>query len=193
MNVRFFCLFFMFTTLFMGASAWASLPAQASLSGFEDWSTGEMNGLALNADGHLTLAPQIRRLAQDFPGPIIDAVRAKDGTIFFTTPAPARVWSFDGKNEPKKLLELDRTLITRLYLHKADELIALSGPEGGVHFIPITKPWQARFVPIENAQLLMDVVQTSFGLFVVGGGEVGGLPEVRTSKKSGKKHSLKMP
>ena len=82
MNVRFFCLFFMFTTLFMGASAWASLPAQASLSGFEDWSTGEMNGLALNADGHLTLAPQIWRLAQDFPAPSSTRSAQKTGPYF---------------------------------------------------------------------------------------------------------------
>ena len=81
MNVRFFCLFFMFTTLFMGASAWASLPAQASLSGFEDWSTGEMNGLALNADGHLTLTSN-SALGPGFSAPSSTRSAQKTGPYF---------------------------------------------------------------------------------------------------------------
>ena len=47
MHLCAFSVCFLCSPRFMGTPAWASLPAQVSLSDFNDWSTGEMNGLAL--------------------------------------------------------------------------------------------------------------------------------------------------
>jgi hypothetical protein len=175
--------FFVMVFMCWGGVLNSSTPQKAQLGDFKDWSMGKLEGLSLNAREGLTLAPQLRRLAQDFPGPILDAVLAENGHVFFATPSPARIWQFDGVNEPKKILELDRPLVTRLSMNGSKELVALSGPEGGVHFIPIKKPWQARFVPVKEAQMLMDLAVTPFGLFVVGGGDEGGLWEIKDKKK----------
>ncbi len=166
----------------------SSSPQKVELNGFKSWSEGKLNGLGINSAGHLATGPLLRRLAQDIPGPMTHAVRRSDGTLFYATASPARIWQLSPKGETKRLLELDRPLVTRLALADKSTLVALSGPEGGVHFIPIAKPWQAKFVPIKNVHLLADVVLTDFGVFVVGGGHEGRLLQVE--RKSGRVKSL---
>ena len=149
----------------------ASSPQKVELKGLKSWSRGKLEGMAVNPKGHLIAAPLLRRVAQDIPGPVTHSLSRKGQEVFFATASPARIWRLKPNEKPKKILELDRPVITRLAFADRNTLVALSGPEGGLHYVPIDKPWQTEFVPVADVHLLTDLAVTDFGTFVVGGGD----------------------
>lgn len=155
-------------------AAWASQTQVHVLEGFESLVEGELDGLTLDASGALRLGPQVTPLATDLSGPVLAGVVEKNGSLYFATSNPGRIWRVAPDNgSPELVVDLQKPLITGLFSSGPAELVALSAPNGGAHFIDLRGKNPPRSVGAPNVKVILAGAVRDGAVYAVGGGEEG--------------------
>lgn len=154
--------------------ALASQTQVHQLEGFETLVDGDLDGITLDSTGALSLAPEVKAIASDLPGPVLAGVVEKEGVIYFATSNPGRIWRVTQKQTtPELVLDLKKPLVTGLFSSGPAELVALSAPQGGAHFIDTRGKTKPRVVGAPNVRVLLAGAVRDGTLYAVGGGTEG--------------------
>lgn len=155
------------------APALASQPRVHSVDGYADFAAGELEGTSLGGDGVVRVGPAISKWATDLPGPALAVVRGGDGAVYAATANPGRVWRVTAGKKPELVVDLKKPLITALLVTGPRELVALSAPDGGAHFIDLGGKKAPRVVEAKGVKALLGGAALDGTVYAVGGGDEG--------------------
>lgn len=158
-------------TLSMGALA--TRTEVHRVDDYAGFAQGEFDGTALSPDGSVRLGPALETVVKDLPGPVLALARGGDGFLYAATAAPGRVWRLAPGKEPELFADVKKPLVTALVPYGAGELVALTAPDGGAHFLPFDKRKEPRVVEATGVKMLLGGAALGDTLYAVGGGDEG--------------------
>lgn len=159
--------------LVIPTSALATRTKVHRVDDYVGFAQGEFDGTSLAPDGSVRLGPALEEVVKDLPGPVLAIARAGDGLLYAATAAPGRVWRLAPGKEPELFADVKKPLITALLPHGRGELVALTAPDGGAHFLSLDKRREPRVVEAKGVKMLLAGAALGDTLYAVGGGDEG--------------------
>jgi len=123
----------------LSLTAGAARTSFVATAGFEEFASGEGDGIAVTADGSVELGPSLSKLAVGAAGYVWDATRAPDGRIYAVTGTPGALVRIDGdehtvllSEETADLAALARAPDGRVFVGSAPGgVVTVVAPDGG--------------------------------------------------------------
>lgn len=161
------------TSLVLATSALATRTEVHRIDDYAAFAKGDFEGTSLAADGTVRLGPVFEQVVKELPGPVLALARGGDGVLYAATAAPGRVWRLVPGKEPELFADLKKPLVTSLLPHGRGEIVALTAPDGGAHFLPLDKNREPRVVEAKGVKMLLAGAALGDTLYAVGGGDEG--------------------
>ncbi len=164
-----------------------SLVSPAVFDGFNDWLNAESRGVRIGSDGRLSLAPQLRRVAQLPEGVVWSAVADGAGGVYLSAGTEGKLFHYSGGNI-KPLAQVKGGVIFAMAKLGNDLLVAPSG-EGKLFRVTPTgdvKP----FADIE-AKMVWSISTQGGDVVVAGGGEKGAV--MLLARENGGRRMAELP
>ena len=141
----------------------------AGFSSFNDWLGSEAHGVRISADGRVTLAPSLRRVAQLPEGVVWASVSDGSGGAFLSAGTDGRLFHFVG-GQVKPLAQVKGGIVFAMARLGQDLIVAPSGENKLFRVTPTgdVKP----FADIE-ARLVWAMTAQGTDLYLAGGNEKG--------------------
>lgn len=141
----------------------------AAFDSFNDWLGSEARGVRVGADGRLTLAPNLRRVAQLPEGVVWAAVADGEGGAFLSAGNEGKLFRFSG-GQVKPLAQVKGGIVFAMARLGKDLIVA---PSGESKLFRVTPAGEVKpFAEIE-ARLVWAMVGQGSDLYLAGGGEKG--------------------
>ena len=105
------------------------------MTSYQDFIKGRFNGVALDRDGRLTLAPKLDSLFSSGQSVIWSLAKAPDGSIYAGTGHRGRVYRIDSGGASKLIWTADQAEVFAVAVDAAGVLYAASSPDGRIYRI----------------------------------------------------------
>jgi len=148
---------------------------------YADFVKGRFNGISLDRDGRLTLAPKLDTVFSSGQPAIWSVARASDGTLYLGTGHRGRVYRIDSKGANSLIWTSDEPEVFAVALDSTGTLYAASSPDGKVYRVEKGKAVEF-FAP--KAKYIWSLAFAPDGSLFVGTGDPGNVYRVDKSGKS---------
>lgn len=119
----------------VATACWASSTTTWEMNTFQDFIRGRLQGLSLNRDGRLMLAPKLEMVFSSDQAVIWSIVQASDGTLYAGTGHRGRVFQVDRSGKGTLLWTAEQPEVFALALDPNGVLYAATSPDGRVYRI----------------------------------------------------------
>ncbi len=152
----------------------------------EAFDSGEAEGVSLNHDGTVTLAPAIRQAAETGAGFVWSILPGPGKEVTVGTGSPAAIFRVSGAGLPDKVAEIEEVAVFSLARGKSGDLFAGSSPGGLIYRIADGQDPEP-FCRTGDSHVWALLPSPSGGLYAATGGETG---RVLSISKGGKARVL---
>lgn len=149
----------------------AAEPPVAIFSGFNDWLGADVKGVRIGADGHLSLAPALRRVAQVPEGVIWAAISDGSGGAFLSAGTEGKLFRYSG-GQVRPLTQVKGGIVFAMARMGQDLIVA---PSGEGKLLRISPNGEIKPFADIDARLVWGLQVQGSELVVAGGGERGAL------------------
>ncbi len=170
--------------LFTATSALATRTEVHVIDDYAGFAKGELEGTSLAPDGSVRLGPVVEQIVKDLPGPVLALARGGDGLLYAATAAPGRIWRLAPGKEPELFADMKKPLVTALLPVGRGQLVALTAPDGGAHFLSLDKKREPRVVEASGVKMLLGGAALGDTIYAVGGGDEGVLLRLKPGASS---------
>ena len=148
---------------------------------YADFVKGRFNGVSLDRDGRLTLAPKLETVFSSGQPAIWSVARAADGTLYLGTGHRGHVYRIDSKGSNSLIWTADEPEVFAVTLDSSGTVYAASSPDGKVYRIEKGKAVEF-FAP--KAKYIWSLAFAADGSLFVGTGDPGNVYRVDKSGKA---------
>ena len=146
-----------------GTTAW-------EMNSYQDFIRGRFQGLSLNRDGRLTVAPKLDTLFSSDQPVVWSLAQGRDGMVYAATGHRGRLYQIDKAGQSKLIWTADQPEIFALTVDAAGALYAGTSPDGKVYRIAQGKATEY-FAP--GARYIWSLAVGPDGALYVGTGDQG--------------------
>jgi hypothetical protein len=168
----------MFTA--MAASLHAATTATWEMNTYQDFLKGRFQGISLDRDGHLTLAPKLETVFSSGQPTIWSIARAPDGSIYAGTGHRGRVYQITAAGTNNLIWTADQPEVFAVAVDPDGVVYAATSPDGKVYRIDKGKATEF-FAP--QAKYIWALVFAKDGSLFVGAGNPGNVYRVDKAGK----------
>ncbi len=168
----------MFTA--MAASLHAATTATWEMNTYQDFLKGRFQGISLDRDGHLTLAPKLETVFSSGQPTIWSIARAPDGSIYAGTGHRGRVYQINASGTNNLIWTADQPEVFAVAVDPDGVVYAATSPDGKVYRIDKGKATEF-FAP--QAKYIWALVFAKDGSLFVGAGNPGNVYRVDKAGK----------
>jgi len=165
----------------MAVSLSAATTATWEMNTYQDFLKGRFQGLSLDRDGRLTVAPKLETLFSSGQPTIWSIARAPDGSIYAGTGHRGRVYQITASGTSNLVWTSDQPEIFAVAVDSAGVLYAGTSPDGKVYRIEKGKATEF-FAP--QAKYIWSLSFSSDGTLFVGAGNPGNIYRVDKTGKA---------
>ncbi|MBV9770331.1 MAG: hypothetical protein JOZ32_12220, partial [Bryobacterales bacterium] len=165
----------------MAGSMCAATTATWEMNTYQDFLKGRFQGISLNLDGRLTLAPKLETVFSSGQPTIWSIARAADGSIYAGTGHRGRVYRIAPSGATNLIWTSDQPEIFAVAVDPEGVLYAASSPDGKVYRIEKGKATEF-FAP--PAKYIWSLAFAPDGALFVGAGNPGNIYRVDKSGKA---------
>jgi hypothetical protein len=141
----------------------------ATFTSFNDWLGAEARGVRVGADGRLTLAPNLRRVAQLPEGVVWAAVTDGEGGAFLSAGNEGKLFLFSG-GQVKPLAQVKGGIVFAMARLGKDLIVA---PSGENKLFRVTPAGEVKPFAEIDARLVWSMTVQGSELYLAGGSEKG--------------------
>jgi hypothetical protein len=168
----------------MFAAAALALPGATTttweMNTYQDFAKGRFEGITLDRDGRLTLAPKLDTLFTSGQPVIWSVAQAPDRSIYLGTGHRGRIYRLDASNKSSLVWSADQPEIFAIAVDPKGVLYAATSPDGKVFRIEGGKATEI-FAP--KAKYIWSLAFAKDGTLFVGTGEPGNVYRIDVSNK----------
>jgi sugar lactone lactonase YvrE len=174
---QFFCAAFIFTALPLAAATTATW----EMNTYQDFLKGRFQGISLDRDGRLTLAPKLETVFSSGQPTIWSIARGPDGSIYAGTGHRGRVYRIKPSGASELVWTADQPEVFAVAVDPSGVLYAATSPDGKVYRIEQGKSTEF-FAP--KAKYIWSLAFAKDGTLFVGAGNPGNIYRVDKTGKA---------
>jgi len=167
--------------LVLGAPVWSATTATWEMNTYQDFLRGRFQGVSLDRDGRLMLAPKLDTVFSSGQPTIWSIAQAADGSVYAGTGHRGRVYRISATGTSNLLWTADEPEVFAVALDAAGTLYAATSPDGKVYRIENGKATEF-FAP--KAKYIWTLAFARDGSLFVGTGDPGNVYRVDKTGKS---------